>query len=418
VNRVKKAGKAIRFLLITIGSALFGPRSPKPPQSVSSIAELEAYLNKLVEFGAPPGLTLVVAKDGAVVYNKAFGLADGPNLIRAVPENVYQWMSLSKIVTATAIIQLHEHGSLNIQDEVSTYLPFFEVQYPSDSSEKITIRHLLNHSSGLPDLQGVFDMFHMEGESLPSQAALVKSALADNSSLKYEPGSQGTYINTGHLVLGAIVETVSGQSFREYVVEHIFRPLKMDYTDYVYGEEMIRHAAVGSQPEAAIVNVIVALASDRFDESIRETVDGRMWYKRFHLDFPGVGGVISPAGDVARFVMAFLNGGELDGARILSPESVAMMTREENIVEVKGGPTSVYKGLRHCLGWWTWPDGERKRIMHTGGGPGFAAIMQLYPEERLGIVLLGNEFEFGAAMPFKGTVPRDAIAHLAGSLDW
>jgi CubicO group peptidase (beta-lactamase class C family) len=79
MNRLKKVGKAIRFLLVTIGSALFGPKSPKPPQSVSSIAELEAYLNKLVEFGAPPGLSLAVAKDGAIVYNKAFGLADGPN---------------------------------------------------------------------------------------------------------------------------------------------------------------------------------------------------------------------------------------------------------------------------------------------------------------------------------------------------
>jgi CubicO group peptidase (beta-lactamase class C family) len=418
MKSLKKIGKAIRFLLLAIGSFLFGPKSPKSPQSVSSIVELEAYLTKLVEFGAPPGMSLAVVKNGAIVYNKAVGLADGPNKVDATRETVYQWMSLSKIVTATAIIQLHERGSLDIHDEVSTHLPFFKVQYPSDASEKITIRHLLNHSSGLPDLQGVFDMFHFEGESAPDQAALVKKALADNSKVKYEPGSQGTYINTGHLVLSTIVETVSGQSFREYVVEHIFRPLGMENTDYVYSEAMIEHAAVGSQPNAAIVNVIVALTSDRFDESIRETVDGRMWYKRFHLDFPGVGGVISPTGDVARFVMAYLNSGELDGARILSAESVAMMTREENLIDVKGGPTSVYKGLRHGLGWWTWPDGERQRLMHTGGGPGFAAIMQLYPEERLGIVLLGNEFEYGAAMPFRGTVPRDVIAQLAASLDW
>lgn len=327
-------------------------------------------------------------------------------------------MSLSKIVTSIAIIQLHERGSLNIYDNVSTHLPFFKVQYPSDGSEKITIRHLLNHSAGLPDLQGVFNMFHMEGESTPAQADLVKNALADNSNLKYEPGSQATYINTGHLVLGAIVETVSGQTFRDYVVEQIFRPLGMEHTDYVYNEEMLQHAAVGSQPDAAIVNVIVALSSDRFDDAIRETVDGRMWYKRFHLDFPGVGGVISSAGAAASFVIAFLNGGELDGTRILSRESVAMMTREEHIVEVNGGATSVYEGIRHGLGWWTWPDGERKRLMHTGGGPGFAAIMQLYPEERLGIILLGNEFAYGAALPFSGTVPRDAIAHLAASLDW
>ncbi len=418
MNGLKKAGRAIQFLLVTIATKLFGRKSPKPPQRVSNIDELEVYLNKLVGFGAPPALSLAVAKDGAIVYNKTFGLADGPNKVAATPETVYQWMSLSKIVTATAIIQLHEHGKLNIDDEVSTHLPFFEVQYPSESSKKITIRHLLNHSSGLPDLQGVFNMFHFEGQSPPSQDTLVKKALADDSTLKYEPGSQGTYINTGYLVLSAIVETISGQSFRDYVVENIFRPLRMEHTDYVYNEEMVQSAAVGSQPDAAIVNVFVALTMDRYDEVIRETVNGRTWYKRFHLDFPGVGGVISPAGDAARFVMAFLNGGELDGARILSSESVAMMTREQNIVEVNVGPTSVYKGARHGLGWWVWPDEERLRLMHTGGGPGFAVIMQLYPDERLGIVVLGNEFAYGAALPFSGTVPRDAIAHLAASLDW
>ena len=327
-------------------------------------------------------------------------------------------MSLSKIVTATAIIQLHERGKLSIEDEVSEHLPFFEVQYPSESSEKITIRHLLNHSSGLPDLQGVFNMFHFEGQSPPAQDDLAKKALADDATLKYEPGSQGTYINTGYLVLSAILETVTGQSFRDYVVENIFQPLRMERTDYVYNEMMVQNAAVGSQPNAAIVNVFVALTMDRYDEVIRETVDGRIWYMRFHLDFPGVGGVISPASDAARFVMAFLNGGELDGERILSSESVTMMTRKEHIVEVKGGMTAVYKGVRNGLGWWTWPDGERERLMHTGGGPGFGAIMQLYPEEGLGIVVLGNEFAYGAALPFSGTVPRDAIAHLVASLDW
>ena len=184
-NRLQRAGKAIRFLLVTIGSALLRRKGPKPPQSVNSLAELEAYLNKLVAFGTPPSLSLAVTKDGAIVYNKAFGLADGPNGVAATPETVYHWWSLSKIVTAIAIVQLHERGSLSIHDEVSAHLPFFKVQYPSDGSERITIRHLLNHSSGLPDLQGQFDMFHMEGESPPDQAALVKKALSDDSRLKF-----------------------------------------------------------------------------------------------------------------------------------------------------------------------------------------------------------------------------------------
>jgi hypothetical protein len=114
-------------------------------------------------------------------------------------------------------------------------------------------------------------------------------------------------------------------------------------------------------------------------------------------------------------VMAFLEGGELEGVRILSPESVDMMTNEGHIA-AKGGPASFYKGVEHGFGWWIWPDGDRHRIMHSGDGPGFSNIMQLYPEERLGVIVQGNEWAYGVA--FRGTSPRDSVAHLAASLDW
>ena len=415
MGRLRKAGKAIRVLLAMIGSALFGRRRPKPPLGVSSIAELEAYVNELLEFGAPPGLSLVVVKDSVIVYSKAFGLADGPQGVATTPETVYQWMSMSKMATAMAIVQLHERGSLRIDDEVGKYLSFFDVRYPSEDSERITIRHLLNHSSGLANPPGMLSLMHMEGEPYPDQQELARRVLTDNAKLKFEPGTRATYTNLGYLVLGAIIEAVSGQTHRDYVIEHIFRSLGMEHTDYVYSEEMLRHAAVGSQPNANLLSVMLPLVMDDPDALIRETAAGRMWFKRGFPDFTGAAGVIGPAGDVARFVMAFLNGGELDGARILSPESVAMLTDEGHIV-AKGGPASFYKGVEHGLGWWIWPDGERHRIMHSGDGPGFSNIMQLYPDERLGIIVQGNEWAYGVA--FRGTSPRDSVAHLAASLDW
>ena len=415
MNVLKKTGKAISFLLAIIGSALFGRKSPKPPQSVGNIDELEAYLNKLVEFGSPPALSLAVTKNGGIVYNKAFGVADGPNKVAATPKTVYQWMSMSKMATAVAIFQLHERGALNIDDEVSTHLPFFKVEYPSEGSEKITIRHVLNHSSGLANPLGMLGLIHMEGEPYPDQRELAQQLLADNSKLVFEPGTQATYTNLGYLVLGAIVEAVAGRPHKDYVVENIFRPLGMDLTDYVYGEKMLQHAAVGTQPNAFILNVMMALAIDDLDALIRETVGGRIWLNRSHPDFLGAVGVIGPASDTARFVTAFLNGGELDSARILSPESVAMMSHEGQVV-AKGGAENLYKGLTHGLGWLIWPDGERLRMMHSGDGPGFSNTMHLYPEERLGIIVQGNEWAYGVA--FRGTSPRDAIAHLAASLDW
>jgi len=415
MNKLRRAGKVSSYLLSTAGSVLFGDKPPKPPEKAVGVPELEAYVNELVKISRPPALSLVVIKEGQIVYEKSFGLADGPKNVAATPDTVYQWMSMTKMITAVAIIQLHERGALNIDDLVVKHLPFFKVQYPSEASEQVAIRNLLNHSSGLANPPGMLGLMHMDGEPYPDQTRLVEQLLIENEKLKFEPGTRGTYTNLGYTVLGAIVESVSGKPLTEHVVEYIFRPLKMDNTNHDYTEAMRLSAAVGSQPNGSILSAMLPIAIDDPDALVRETVNGRMWFKRASPDFAGAAGLNGPAGDVARFVMAFLNGGELDGERFLSPQSVAMMSHEGHIA-AKGGPASFYKGVRHGLGWWIWPDGDRRRIMHSGDGPGFSNIMQLYPDEGLGVIVMGNEWAYGVA--FRGTAIRDSIAHLAANTDW
>ena len=417
MNTLQKAGKASKFLFATVGAALFGPKPPKPPQYANSVAELEAYVNKLVEMSRPPGLSLVVVKDGKMVYNKSFGLADGPNRVPATPETIYHWGSMTKPTTATAIMQLHERGALNIDDPVTKYLPDFRVLYPSSSSERITIRHLLNHSSGIGDPPDMLEFVHEEGEPFPDQVELAQRLLAGNNKLQFEPGTVAMYTNLGYTVLGAVVESVAGQPHKDYAVENIFRPLKMEQADYVYSDETRQLAAVGSQPNGTITSVMLPMMGVDLDAWVRESVNGRMWFKHGNADFTGAAGVRSPTSDAARFVMAFLNGGELNGAQILSPESVAMMFHQGHIAP-KGGQTAMlYKGVKHGLGWMIWPDGERMRIMHPGSVPmGFSATMQLYPEERLGIIVHGNEWAYG--INFRGTSLMDSIVQLAANMNW
>jgi CubicO group peptidase (beta-lactamase class C family) len=403
--------------MATLGTTLFGPKPPKPPQQASNIAELEAYVNQLVEMSRPPGLSLVVIKDGEMVYNKSFGLADGPNRIPVTPDTIYHWGSMTKPTTATAIIQLQERGELSIDDPVTKYLPDFNVQYPSDGSEQITIRHLLNHSSGLGDPGDILEFVHEEGGPFPNQVELIQRLLVGNNKLKFEPGTNAAYTNLGYAVLGAVVETIAGLPHREYAIENIFRPLKMERTNYVYSEEVSQLAAVGSQPNGDLTSVMLPLMNVDSKVWTRETDNGRMWFKHGNADFTGAAGVRSPTIDAARFAMAFLNSGELDGARILSPESVAMMFNEGH-VKPKGGQTaSLYKGVIHSLGWMIWPDGDRLRIMHPGSVPmGFSATMHLYPEERLGIIIHGNEWAYG--VNFFGTSIMDSIVHLAADMNW
>ena len=114
MNKLRRAGKASRHLLSTAGSTLFGRKPPKPPGEAGGVPELEAYVNELVRMSRPPGLSLVVVKEGQIVYEKSFGLADCPKNVVATPDTVFQWMSMTKMTTAVAIVQLHERQALDI----------------------------------------------------------------------------------------------------------------------------------------------------------------------------------------------------------------------------------------------------------------------------------------------------------------
>ena len=400
-------GIVVLLLGFTVGGYfVFRQKPPKPPETVTDIAEVEAYLEELVEFGTPPGLSLVVVKDGAIVYSKGFGLADGLNHLPATPNTVFRWWSVTKIFTATAILQLHEQNLLNIDDPVVDFLPFFDVIYPSDTSEIITIRHLLNHSSGMPDnFPAVIGWMHTEDELQLNQTILLQEVFPDYNELIFEPGDQSKYTNVGYMALGAIIEAVSGQPYEDFVVEHIYQPLGMNSSNFVYTDEMLPYAAVGSHPQISMESVMLPFLYDDLDAFIREKSDGKMWFNRFYADSNPPTGMIAPATDLARFVVAFLNNGELDGERILSRESIAMMTYESYIVYVPDNQTDrTVSGL----GWGIYQEGERMYIAHGGGGPGFGSSIRLYPEESMGLIVVANDTTYNPEL----------ILDLGASLDW
>ena len=119
------------LLLLAVVVLAFAPHPPKVPSRVDNKAELEAHLNRLVASGNPPGLSVTVVKDGKIVYNRAFGYADGPKGTLATPETVYHWWSMTKIPTAIAIMQLQERGKLHLDDSVTQHLSWFKAVYPS-----------------------------------------------------------------------------------------------------------------------------------------------------------------------------------------------------------------------------------------------------------------------------------------------
>ena len=176
LKKQKKVVIIVFTLLVVLLVYSAWTKIPQPPNSVKNVTELDAYLEKLVNWGTPQGLSIAIVKNDSVVYSKGFGLADGPRNIQATPESVYHWWSITKIPTSIAILQLQEQGLLQLDDSVSMYLSFFKVKYPSRNSSAITIRQLLNHSSGIPDAS-VFDLMkwiHHDGEPHLNQTEFIE----------------------------------------------------------------------------------------------------------------------------------------------------------------------------------------------------------------------------------------------------
>ncbi|MBN2348093.1 MAG: beta-lactamase family protein [Bacteroidales bacterium] len=400
-KRKKRLIVLLVFLMITIVLILIKPRAPQPPNSVKTVAGLEAYLENLADFGIPPGMTLVVVKNDSIIYSKGFGWADMPKKIPATPETVYHWFSITKIATAIAILQLQEQGKLQLDDSVAKILPFFNVQYPSATSRAVSIRNLLNHSSGLPDpMFRLLRWIHYEGDPPVNQTALVKKVLPDYSKLIFEPGEDTKYSNFGYMVLGAIIEKLTNQSYENYIRQNILETLGMNHTDFVYTKEMEALEAAGTNP----VFDFSALAVPFVKGSLGSGISGKnIWFKRFYNDQTPPSGLIGSATDAARLAMAYLNKGELNGWRILTEQSVTTMTRESHIKKKNKPDSNREQGIG-------WQVHNKDELMpeHTGGGLAFHTMMRLYPDKNLGFILFTN------------STKREArrILNLAATLDW
>jgi CubicO group peptidase (beta-lactamase class C family) len=230
----------------------------------------------------------------------------------------------------------------------------------------------------------IISWIHHDGEPSVNQTALVERVLPDFSELQFEPGEHAEYTNIGYMVLGAIIEKVTGQTYEDYIREHLLKPLAMNYTDFLYTKEMEPYETAGSHP---VFNAMTPLLPFVAGSYIREVSGKHLWLERVYNDQTPPTGLIGSATDAARLVAAYLNEGELDGRRILSPVSISRMTREGYIKRVNDTSINRWQGI----GWQIYDDKGLLILRHSGGGPGFSTEMQLCPDKKLGFVLFTND---------------------------
>jgi CubicO group peptidase (beta-lactamase class C family) len=284
-----------------------GPRPARLPPAVARkyterqiASELDRFVKKLTDAGVFSGV-VAVAKDGKVVFQRAYGYVDRNFDVPARLDAKYQLASMGKMFTAVAIAQLQERGSLSYEDPLSKFVPDFPNE---EASRKILIKHLLSHTAGLGMWWGPRWSERTAKDTFSTVDSMLEWAKRDESTLLFEPGTRYAYSNTGYVVLGKVIEQVTGQSYHEYVRRNILEPAGMANT-------------CGCDPQLAGQSLAVGY-NKIFNEQGKAEFRSNPVFPVGSGAGPHGGG-FSTAGDMLRF------GRALRAGQLLRPENVALL---------------------------------------------------------------------------------------------
>ena len=333
---MSRLGSSLVFLVLIVTSARAGELPRVEPgevgMSAAKLAELKPAFRKLAEDGTIAGGVALVARHGKVVFVDAFGESDRAGHAPMREDTIFAIASMTKPITCVAAMTLVERGQLGLDDPVTKYLPeLAEIRVLGDSKDDkdgelatvplarpITIRHLFTHTSGFAyggilsadvRLGVAYQKAGVQDRTMKTIAEQV-TRLA-KTPLAHQPGERWTY-GLSHDVLGRVVEVASGRPFDVYLNEVIFQPLGM--TDTAFSVPEAKRDRVATIYRTGVLGgPLIALPKMYGSETF----------------FSGGGGLYSTARDYARFAQMLLNGGELDGVRILKPESLAAMTTNQ-----------------------------------------------------------------------------------------
>lgn len=210
---------------------------------------LESRIDSILSAKYPsdaPGASFLISKDGNIIYEKAFGLANLELNVPMETENVFEIGSMTKQFTAISILMLMEKGKLNLDDDITKFIP----DYPTNGNE-ITIHHLLTHISGIKSYTS------LKGLNEISKQDLAPSALVDffkNEPMDFAPGEEFKYNNSGYVLLGYIIEIITGESYADFIEVQIFKKLNMTASKYASNRDVIQNRASGYQNDEGYIN--------------------------------------------------------------------------------------------------------------------------------------------------------------------
>jgi CubicO group peptidase (beta-lactamase class C family) len=315
-----------------------------PPRLSADV--VDDYLERTARRQEFPGLSVAVIRDGKLLKARGYGRANLENQVPASVETIYDLASLTKPFVAEAILLLLQEGKLALDDPLSGYL-----QGTPAAWSGVTLRHLLAHTSGIPDYLN--DL----GRNFPHHTGAEEflKAMVDVS-LVFPPGEKWSYSNSGYILLGMVVQKVAGESYDALLSRRVFGPLGM--------EDTLRDS----------VDAIVARRATGYVSGPDGLRNGT--YLKHLMMNHGDRGLVSSVLDLAKWDAS------LDGDRILSAETKRLMWTP---VRLNGGGTFGYG-----LGWFLGESDGRHFVRHPGGSPGTATVLTRFVDDHLTVILLAN----------------------------
>jgi CubicO group peptidase (beta-lactamase class C family) len=327
---------------------LFGAGGIADAQEKATKAADEVFAD-LTKPGSP-GCALAVARGGKILYEKGYGLANIEEGVQITPRTVFDIGSTSKQFTAASILLLEKQGKLSIQDDIRKYLP----EIP-DYGHTITIRHLLNHTSGLRDYLTLFELAGVNIDSVTTDADAL-AIIARQKALNFDPGSDWLYSNSGFFLLSVIVKRVSGKTLRQFATENIFEPLQMTQT--VFRDEhtqLVPDRAMAYDPKEAGTGY--ALNVSYFEQT-------------------GDGAVHTSVEDILKWDENFYSG-RVGGKDFLEEmQEPGKLNNGKTLDYAKGLFMGNYRGLRF--------------VDHGGSWGGYRAQLLRFPEQHFSVACLCN----------------------------
>jgi CubicO group peptidase (beta-lactamase class C family) len=360
---VKRLACCALFVVIYIFAVLVA--TPPARAQTLDFAQVDSYIHDLMSIYQIPGAALALVKDGEIVYAKGYGVRNARTGQPVTENTLFSIGSISKSFTALAVAQLAESGKLTLDDHVIKYLPDFRLADPHAASV-LTIGELLTQTSGLPRADDLW---------WPGAPASRQQIVRDlrKVSLISVPGQQFHYSNQNYVLLGYLIERLTGQTWEDYVRQHILEPLNMAQADF----DVPAMQAAPDHAEPHILDERAGTIPIAFNDSDKQ------WLST-HGPAVSINASIL---DMARYVQAQLGGSPLTGSPVISTK---MLSQMHSPLTDFAPLVSLVSNQGYAMGWFTETYRDQALVEHSGDVKGFAANVTLVPSAHAGVVLLTN----------------------------